>query len=276
MNTTTQIIKTFDEINEKISELTKGDSQLCDYDTFQQMMEMWIIPDHIDASESEQFMSDFQAYLQYNFEDELGDILDNLKDVSEYVFRKVSDCQVISDIKILSDLSEIRTLFQDYCENKLYNIRLKLNESQLNDSAKDVSHPVNYFEIRNVISSNPFDEEEPIKYLNRTTECEYHFDKSKFLKLSETACQILIEGCNYGRKWINSDFLAELAMIEPDLGMSYEYFELYERAVCYNWNDVITEFRDKNQSLAQFCDFFERGIRKYYEINPETDQVTSS
>ena len=130
MNYTNQIIKTFDEINEKISELVKGDLQLCDYDNFQEMLKMWIIPDHIYGSESDQFMSDFQAYLQYKFEDELEDILDNLNAVSEYVARKAIDYEHMSNIEILSDLSKIIDPFQHFCEYTLFNIRLKLNEEE--------------------------------------------------------------------------------------------------------------------------------------------------
>ena len=129
MNYTTRIIKLFDEINEKIDELTKGDLQLCDYDNFQQMLEMWIIPDHIDTSETEQFMSDFQAYLQYKFEDELEVIVDNLKGVSEHVARKTAEYESMSNIEILSDLTKMSDPLQDFCEYTLYNIRLKLNEN---------------------------------------------------------------------------------------------------------------------------------------------------
>ena len=124
MNYTTQIIKVFDEINEKILKLTKGDAQLCDYDNFKQMLEMWIIPDHIDGSESDKFMSDFMDYLQYKFEDELEGILDNLKDVSE----KIVNYKGMSNIEIFSDISKVSLPFQDSCELSLYNIRLKLSE----------------------------------------------------------------------------------------------------------------------------------------------------
>lgn len=130
MNNTTQIIKTFDEINGKISELTKGDSQLCDYDTFQQMMEMWIIPDHIDGSEIDQFMSDFHAYLQYKFEDELEDILYDLKMVAHYVEKKTAEYKSMSNNEILSDLLTLSVSFQNLCEHTLYNIRLTLNEEE--------------------------------------------------------------------------------------------------------------------------------------------------
>jgi hypothetical protein len=126
------------------------------------------------------------------------------------------------------------------------------------------------------VISNYFYEEEPVSYQDYTHDYGVHVDESLHLKLTESACQALIEGCDYGRKWINSDFLWELAMIEPNLWMSYEYFELYEKAVRYNWNDIISDFRDKNQSLEQFCDFFERVMRKTHGITVETDQVTSN
>ena len=130
MNYTNQIIKTFGEINEKISDLTKGDSQLCDYDTFQEMMEMWIIPDHSDTPEIEQFMSDFQAYLQYKFEDELEDILYDLKMVAQYVEKKTAEYKSMSNNEILSDLLNLSASFQNRCEHMLDNIRLKINEEK--------------------------------------------------------------------------------------------------------------------------------------------------
>lgn len=134
----------------------------------------------------------------------------------------------------------------------------------------------NNVEGRDGITENFFHEEEPVSYQKDARDYGIHLDESLHLKLTENACQALIEGCDYGRKWINSDFLWELAMIQPDLWMSCEYFELYEKAVRYNWNDVISDFRDKNQSLEKFCDFFERELRKSYGITAETDQVTSS
>ena len=126
------------------------------------------------------------------------------------------------------------------------------------------------------VISNYFYEEEPVSYQDDPHDYGVHVDESLHLKLTESACQALIQGCDYGRKWINSDFLWELAMIEPNLWMSYEYFELYEKAVRYNWNDIISDFRDKNQSLEQFCDFFERVMRKTHGITAETDQLTSN
>jgi hypothetical protein len=126
------------------------------------------------------------------------------------------------------------------------------------------------------VTSNYFYEDEPVSYQDDPNDYGVHVDESLHLKLTESACQALIEGCDYGRKWINSDFLWELAMIEPNLWMSYEYFELYEKAVRYNWNDIISDFRDKNQSLEQFCDFFERVMRKTHGITVENDQVTSN
>ena len=130
------------------------------------------------------------------------------------------------------------------------------------------------FEGSNGVTSTFFDEEEPICYQREPYEYGVHLDETLHLKLTEKACKALIEGCECGRKWINSDFLWKLAMVEPDLWMSYEYFELYEKAVRYNWNDIIFDFRDKNQSLEQFCDFFERVMRKTYRITAESDQVT--
>jgi hypothetical protein len=138
------------------------------------------------------------------------------------------------------------------------------------------SSPPNNVDSRDGVTSNYFYEEEPVSYQDDPHDCGVHVDESLHLKLTESACQALIEGCDYGRKWINSDFLWELAMIEPNLWMSYEYFELYEKAVRYNWNDIISDFRDKNQSLEQFCDFFERVMRKTHGITAETDQVTSN
>ncbi len=68
-----------------------------------------------------------------------------------------------------------------------------------------------------------------------------------------------------------------LMMKNNDLsGAKQNAVELYEKAVLYNWNDIISDFRDKNQTLEQFCDFFERVMRKTHGITAETDQVTSN
>ena len=144
------------------------------------------------------------------------------------------------------------------------------------DSSNINSPEVNYFEVSDGMTSSFFYEDEPVSYQDVPHDYGIHLDETLHLKLTENACKALIEGCDYGRKWINSDFLWELAMIEPDLWMSYEYFELYEKAVRYNWNDIISDFRDKNKTLEQFCDFFERGLRKYYKITAESDQATSN
>ena len=135
---------------------------------------------------------------------------------------------------------------------------------------------LNRAEGSNGVISNYFYEEEPVSYQDDPYDYSVHVDESLHLKLTENACQALIEGCDYGRKWINSDFLWELAMIEPDLWMSYEHFELYEKAVRYKWDDIISDFREKNRNLAQFCDFFERVMRKTYGITVGTNQVTSN
>jgi hypothetical protein len=102
-------------------------------------------------------------------------------------------------------------------------------------------------------------------------------DPSYGLTLSEEACDALIKGCEYGRKWINSDFLWGLA--RKDNGISDTdacVFFNYEDAVLYNGMSFINDFRCHNPQLDQFCDFFERELRKGYGITAETDQVTSN
>ncbi|CAM8664647.1 hypothetical protein MCEREM30_00003 [Paracoccaceae bacterium] len=104
---------------------------------------------------------------------------------------------------------------------------------------------------------------------------------TRHLQLTDEACEVLIEGCEYGRKWINSDFLFEVQRSrnlkgEPSLGYSAIYFKEYETAIFRSYLDVVTEFRAKNPKLREFCDFFERVMRKTYGITAESDQVTSS
>lgn len=152
----------------------------------------------------------------------------------------------------------------------------KFNVNKSEDGTKTVSPPENNFEVSDEILSNHFDEEEPIEYLNNPIDHNAYFDEANNLKLTEKACKALIDGCDYGRKWVNSDFLRELAMIDPDLWMSYEYFELYEKALCHGWRDIVYDFRSKNPSLEQFCNFFERGLLEALRITAESDQVTSN
>lgn len=145
--------------------------------------------------------------------------------------------------------------------------------NQSEDETKTVSPPNNNFEVSDDLSSNHFDEEEPIEYLNKSMKHKVYFDEAKHLKLTEKACKALIEGCDYGSEWVNSDFLWELAMIDPDLWTSYEYFELYEKALRHGWRDIVSEFRSKNPSLEQFCNFFEWGLLKACRITSENDQA---
>lgn len=149
----------------------------------------------------------------------------------------------------------------------------KFNVNESKDDSKTVSLEANNFVTSDDISLNHFDEEEPIEYLNKPMNHKVYFDAAKHLKLTDKACKALIEGCDYGSTWVNSDFLWELAMIDPDLWMSYEYFELYEKALCHGWRDIVSEFRSKNPSLEQFCDFFERGLLKACRITSENDQA---
>ncbi|APO87940.1 hypothetical protein [Marivivens sp. JLT3646] len=160
MNYTTKIIKAFDELNKKIIEITKGEAQLCDYDTFLKMLEACAIPDHIDTTEIEQFISEFQAYGQNKFEDELADILDNLKDVSDYVDRKTTFYQRMSNIEIISDLSKISDPFRDSCEYTLYNIRLKLNEDESSSLPEDMMNNLNECSIDELENDNNIGEED--------------------------------------------------------------------------------------------------------------------
>jgi hypothetical protein len=104
---------------------------------------------------------------------------------------------------------------------------------------------------------------------------------TRHFQLTDEACELLIEGCEYGRKWINSDFLFGVQRSrnlkgQPDLGYSAIYFKEYETAIFRSYSDVVAEFREKNPKLREFCDFFERELRKYYKITVESDQLTSN
>lgn len=130
MSYTTNIANSFNFINNEFVKLTKGQASLCDYDSFQQMLAMWIIPDHISTDEVEQYIHDFHSYLQYQFNYELEVIYDDLQLVVRHFEDKAPEYETMSNNEILSDLMNISISFQNLCEITLYNIRLKLNEEE--------------------------------------------------------------------------------------------------------------------------------------------------
>lgn len=268
MSYTTNIANSFNFINNEILKLTQGQASLCDYDSFQKMLAMWIIPDHIPADEVEQYVHDFHSYLQYQFADELEDIYDDLQLVTRHLERKTPEYAKMSNNKIVADLINFNTSFQNLCETTLYNIRLKLNEIHSSSSSEIALQNINTIQQNycgdiDDSSSSFHYEEEPTSYRNEPYDHGVIIDSNKYLKLTKEACDVLIDGCVYEKKWINSDFLHKLAETNPDLWMSCEYFELYEKAVLHNWDDIVSDFRSKNPSLRQFCDFFERGLRMH-------------
>lgn len=130
MSYTTNIANLFNFINKKILKLTQGQASLCDYDSFQQMLAMWVIPDHISTDEAEQYIHDFHSYLQYQFNYELEVIYDDLQLVARYFEDKAPEYATMSNNEILSDLMNISISFQNLCEITLGNIRMKLDEQE--------------------------------------------------------------------------------------------------------------------------------------------------
>ena len=121
------------------------------------------------------------------------------------------------------------------------------------------------------------DEEVKTCLLEEVNHSKMNHDPSDGLTLSEEACDALIEGCEYGRKWINSDFLWGLVRKENGISdIDACIFFNYEDAVLYNGMSFINDFRCHNPQLDQFCEFFERELRKSYGITVETDQLTSN
>lgn len=127
---TTNISNSFNFVNDQFLKLSKGQVSFCDYDSFEQMMEMWIVPDHVSPDEVEQFMSDFCSYLQYQFEDELGDIYGDLKLIARYIEKNAPNYESMSSNEVLEDLMKFGISFQNICESTLNNIRLELNERE--------------------------------------------------------------------------------------------------------------------------------------------------
>lgn len=130
MSYTTNIANAFDLVNSKIRDLTDGKSQLCDYDSFQSILEAWIVPDYIDPIDVDSYIFDFNGYLQYRFEDELEDIMVELKLISQHIKENEQKYLYMSSREVLSEINGISSAFQYLCECSLQNIRLQLNEQE--------------------------------------------------------------------------------------------------------------------------------------------------
>lgn len=130
MSYTTNIANAFDFVNSKIRSLTDGKSQLCDYDSFQSILETWIVPDYIDPIDVDSYIFDFNGYLQYRFEDELEDIMVELKLISQHIKDNEQKYLYMSSREVLSEINGISSAFQYLCEYSLQNIRLQLNEQE--------------------------------------------------------------------------------------------------------------------------------------------------
>lgn len=101
------------------------------------------------------------------------------------------------------------------------------------------------------------------------------------LKLSIEACQAIVEGCENGKKWVNDDYLYELAKSEKQKAPHYfyaaaSYLWQYEEFVVERCQSGIEEFREKNPGMKTFCDFFERKLLQFYNVTVETDQLMSN
>lgn len=101
------------------------------------------------------------------------------------------------------------------------------------------------------------------------------------LKLSIEACQAIVEGCENGKKWVNDNYLYELAKGEKQKAPHYffaaaSYLWQYEEFVVERCQSGIEEFREKNPGMKTFCDFFERKLLQFYNVTAESDQVTSN
>jgi hypothetical protein len=101
------------------------------------------------------------------------------------------------------------------------------------------------------------------------------------LRLSIEACRAIAEGCKNGKKWVNDEYLNNLAKNEKQKAPHYFYSAAsdlwqYEQFVVEGCQERMSEFREKNPGMKTFCDFFESKLMQFYNITSETDQVTSN
>jgi hypothetical protein len=101
------------------------------------------------------------------------------------------------------------------------------------------------------------------------------------LKLSIEACRAIVEGCENGKKWVNDQYLENLAKDdetkEPNcFALEASFLWQYEEFVVEGCQDGINEFREKNPGMKTFCDFFESRLLQFYNVTAESDQLTSS
>ena len=101
------------------------------------------------------------------------------------------------------------------------------------------------------------------------------------MKLSIEACRAIAGGCENGKKWVNDEYLYELAKGEQQKAPHYfyaaaSYLWQYEEFVVEGCQERMNEFREKNPGMKTFCDFFESKLMQFYNVTAETDQVTSN
>jgi hypothetical protein len=130
MTNTSTISKAFNYINSQILKITEGKLQLCDYGSFDDMLETWVTPSSISKDEVEEYIKNFHGFIQYGFSEELEDIEQDLQLIAQCLSQREQDRSHMSDYEIEYELMTLSVTFQNMCESVLYNIRLKLGESE--------------------------------------------------------------------------------------------------------------------------------------------------
>ena len=69
------------------------------------------------------------------------------------------------------------------------------------------------------------------------------------------------------QRWINSDNLHEWAMEDPELWMSFEYFEFFEKSVKHGWTDYRDHFISQNFRLTLWLKEWEQLYWSWQDLN---------
>lgn len=97
--------------------------------------------------------------------------------------------------------------------------------------------------------------------------------------LTDLSTQKILEYCDFGKKWVNSDFLWVLDQhIQKEYNEEFylshyiwgdwQDFVTFEKSVQNDWSDMVSWFKDQNPELKEFLEFYERNVTQ--KTNPET------
>lgn len=105
----------------------------------------------------------------------------------------------------------------------------------------------------------------PIKNIEKLNDSS-NFGVYEKCKLATLVTERLLE-YSPSEKWINSDNLYEWGMRDPELWMSYEYFQFFEKSVANGWSECRDHFISQNFQLTLWLKEWEQIYLHWKESN---------